>query len=258
MNLMNLNKYTTAAILLLGTAAFFIDLALLTSPGDIFGSAYAICGMVCLIIGIFTLTFSWTEPVDPRLIGLLPAQGCLNLCYTTHLLGICGNAHFLPPHLTGEKRVMQFNPTSATQGIDKSMAKGSFAVQGPPGLMTTPLCDPLIQDLKKRNALVIPDNKEELSVLLRESIEDVFKFTSHVSVIWNGSMVTVTFHNYPCVDGCSVVAQGSPNCCPMSPCPMCSLCGALIAEGLDKVISLRQCTISPSSRDVIAVFTIGS
>ena len=46
------------------------------------------------------------------------------------------------------------------------------------GLSSLPPCDLLIQDLRKRNALIIPDNEENLTQLLRETIEDVFKFTS--------------------------------------------------------------------------------
>ncbi len=212
--------------------------------------------MVCAVTGIFTLTFSWNEPVDPRLIGILPVQGCINLCCTMHLLGISGNAYFIPPRVTGETRVMQFNPTSPYQGIEDGFTKGSFRERGPPGLVTTPLCDPLIQDLRKSNTLVVPDKQENLTRLIRETIEDVFMFTPLVSVQWNGSSVTITFHNYPSSNGCKVIAQCSPNCCPMNPCPMCSLCGTLIAEGLDKVVILKQCSITSSSHDVTALFSI--
>src|SRR5665647_113946 len=187
MNLLNLNKYSTAALLLLGAGAFFIDLALLTNRGDFTTSAFVISGMVCLITGIFTLTFSWNEPVDPRLLGILPAQGIMNLCSTTQLLGITGNAYFLPTRITGEVRVIQFNPTSSYDWIEDS-ATGSFRESGPPGLVTAPLCDLLIKDLIKRNALVIPDNEESLTQLLRETIEDVFKFAPRISVLWHGNM----------------------------------------------------------------------
>jgi hypothetical protein len=255
MNLLHLNKYSTAAILLFGAAAVFIDIALLTNGGDITSSVYVISGMVCAITGIFTLTFSWSEPVDPRLIGILPVQGCINLCCTIHLLGISGNAYFLPPRVSEEVRVMQFNPTTSYKESEGS-AKGSFRETGPAGLVTIPLCDPLIQELRKRNALVIPDKEEEITVLLRETIEDVFKFAPRVSARWHSNSVTITFHDYPSIDGCKIIAQGSPNCCTMNPCPMCSLCGVLIAEGRDKVVTLDKCSFTSSSRDVTAVFSI--
>jgi hypothetical protein len=114
----------------------------------------------------------------------------------------------------------------------------------------------LIQDLRKRHALIIPDTEENLTQLLRESIEDAFKFAPRITALWLGSSVSITFHDYPSIEGCKVIAQVSTDCCPMNPCPMCSLCGALIAEGLDKIVTLDRCTIDYSSRDVTAVFSI--
>jgi hypothetical protein len=250
-----LNKYTTAAILLFAVAAVFIDIALISNPKDITTTAFVISGMVCAMTGIFTLTFSAGEPVDPRLLGILPAQGCINLCRLTHHLGMHGHAYFLPPRVTGESKVMQFNPISIYNGIEGS-EKGSFREKGPAGLVITPSCDLLIQDLRKRNSLIIPENDENLTQLLRETIEDVFKFAPRVSVRWLGNTVTTTFHDYPSIDGCKAIAQGSVDCCAISPCPMCSLCGALITEGKDRVVTLDQCTISSSSRDATAVFSL--
>lgn len=251
-----LNKYSTAAILLFAAAAVFIDIALISNPGDITTAAFVISGMVCAMTGIFTLTFSAGEPVDPRLLGLLPAQGCITLCRLTHHLGLDGNAYFLPRSVTGETRVMQFNPVSTYDG-KKGSEKGSFRETGPAGLVTTPSCDLLIQDLKKRYKLVIPDSEENLTQLIREIIEDGYKFAPQLSAKWNGSTLTITFHDYPSLGGCKVIAQqGSPECCAMSPCPVCSLIGVLLAEGRDKVVALNQCSITSSSGDVTAVFTL--
>ena len=103
MKLLHLNKYSTAAILLFGVAAVFIDIALITNTGDITTAAFVISGMVCAMTGIFTLTFSAGEPVDPRLLGILPAQGSINLCCTIRIISVYpGNAYFLPPRVTGE------------------------------------------------------------------------------------------------------------------------------------------------------------
>ena len=248
-----LNKYTTAAILLFAAAAVFIDIALISRPGEITTAAFVIAGLVCVMIGVFTLTFSSGEPVDPRLVGLLPAQGSLTVSRLTKHLGIQGNAYFLPPRVTGEATVFQFNPTLTYDGKQGS-EQGSFKETGPPGLVTSPSCDLLIEDLKKRHALVIPEKEEELTNLIRETLEDVYKFAPQVSVRWGGSNVTITFHEYPYIDGCKVIAQKSRPCCSMSPCPACSLCGALIAEGKDRVVMLEQCSVSATSKDVNAVF----
>ena len=250
-----LNKYTIAGILLLAAAAVFIDLALISRPGEITTAALVISALICIMTGVFTLTFSAGEPVDPRLVGLLSAQGAITFCRMTNHLGMQGNAYFLPPRVTGEARVMQFNPVSTYDGKEGSET-GSFREKGPAGIVTTPSCDLLMEELRKRYALVIPDNEENVSLVIRETLEDGLKVAPRVSCSWSGSTVTITFHHYSYINGCKAIAQKSPQCCAMSPCPTCSLCGALIAEGLDKVVALYGCSVSSSSGDVTAVFSI--
>jgi hypothetical protein len=250
-----LNKYSTAAILLFVAAGAFIVIAFISKPGEITSSAFVIAGLVCLMTGIFTLAFFAGERVDPRPVGLLPSQGSLDKCLLTKHLGYEGNAYFLPQRITGKATVFQFNPTLTYDGKQGS-ANGSFKETGPPGLVTPPSCDLLIEGLKKNHTLVIPDNKEELTSLIRETIEDFFKFAPRVSVDWEGKKVTITFHDYPFINGCKVIAQKSPQCCAMSPCPVCSLSGALIAEGLGTIVSLDRCSVSSSSKDITAVFSL--
>jgi hypothetical protein len=251
----NLNKYTITGILLLAAAAVFIDIALISKPGEITTAAFVISALVFGMTGIFALTFSAGEPVDPRLVAILPAQGAITICHITNYLGMHGNAYFLPPRVTAENRVMQFNPVSTYDGKEGS-EKGSFREKGPAGLVTTPSCDLLIEELRKRYALVIPDNEENVSLLIRETIEHGLKVAQRVSFRWSGTTVTITFHNFSNIDGCKVIAQKSPQCCVVSPCPVCSLCGALIAEGLDTIVSLDQCSSNVSCQSVTAIFSL--
>lgn len=255
------DKYNIAAISLLAASALFITIALLFKLGDFTKAAFVMSGMVCTMVGIFTWAFSGSEPMDPRLVGILPAQGCINFCILNQFLGIKGNAFFLPSAFTGETRVMQFNPISTNKGIEiftgrKRTILESVEQTGSEGLVTPPSCDLLIRDLKKRNAMVIPEEEEELSVLMSEAVEDVFKFAQRISVEWRGDKVSVTFHKYPFIDGCKVTALESPECCAMSPCPACSLCGTLIAEGGERIVTLDRCSANSSTEDVTAVFSI--
>jgi hypothetical protein len=252
-----LNKYSVAAMLLLVAAAGLIAIALISRVGEFVSAAFVISGMICAITGIFLLTFSGGEPVDPHFVGILPVQGCINLCRIASDFGITGNAYFLPPRLTGDTRVMQFNPDTTYTGGMVS-AKGSFPETGQKGLVTVPSCDPLIQDLRKRNGLVIPNNEEQLTQLLRETAGEIFELAPKVSVRWNGSRITITLHHYRFIDGCRIIAEGSRDCCTRNPCPACSLFGALIAEGTDKVVTLEQCSVSASHKDVIIIYSIVS
>jgi hypothetical protein len=249
------DKYSTAVIFLMILGAVLFLSTLIPSFGDLTHAAFVLGGLICAMTGIFILVFSGGEPVDPRFVGILTAQGSVNHCLVTKQLGIQTNACFLPPGITGKSRVVQFNPVSVYEGSPVSV-KGSFKDTVPAGLVTAPSCDLLIQDLKKRNAMIVPDREEELSFLLEETISDILKFAERVSILWGKNSVTVTFYAYTCMDGCEIVARESPRCCTISPCPSCSLCGALIAEGLDRVVVLTRCSAGPSPKDVTAVFTI--
>jgi len=255
MNLARLNKYSFAAILFMGLAAILIMTALVTSLGEFVTAAFAISGMVCAMTGIFILTFSGGEPFDTRLVGLLPAQGCINLCQIASDLGIRGKAHFLPGHITGKTQVMQFNPTSGYTGSQVSV-KGSFPKTEPEGLVTSPSGNPLIQVLIKRNALFIPKNEQNLFQLLREVLEDIFEVAPRISIVRVGNRYTLTFHRYRLIEGCREIAQQSANCCTRHPCPVCSLCGVVIAEGTDQVVTLEQCSVSASNQDVVMICSI--
>ena len=99
-------------------------------------------------------------------------------------------------------------------------------------------------------------SKEEVIRLLRETISGIFEFAPAVSASWQKNTVTVTFQGYRFIDGCQVIARESPHCCTMHPCAACSLCGALIAEGMDMVVSLDQCSSDAPSQTITAIFSL--
>lgn len=250
-----LNKYSVAAILMMITAAGLIAIALISGLGEFVTASFVISGMVCALTGIFLITFSGGEPVDPRFVGILPIQGCINIFRIAVQLGIKGNAYFLPARLTGEPRVMQYNPTSTYTGGTIPAQEPIFD-SGERGLVTIPTCDPLIQVLKKSHGLEIPNTKEQVTQVLRETGGEIFELAPRVSVRWNANTITIILQNYRFIEGCRVIAREAPDSCIHSPCPVCSLFGALIAEGMDKAVTLEQCSTSPSQKDVIIVWSI--
>jgi len=250
------DKYASAALLLMAAAVILIATALVINLGEFITAAFVISGTVCALTGIFILTFTRGETVDPRYFGILAAQWCKNMHVIETDLGIQGNAYFLPPRITGESRVMQFNPTLTYTGGLVS-AKKPFSRTDTTGLIITPCCDPWIQDLRKRHGLIIPGKEEELIILINEIMGDIFEFASRVSgSSRDTTTVTLTFHRYKFIDGCKAIAQKSGNCCTMNPCPVCCLCGVLIAEGTGRVVTLEKCSINASSSDVTVVFSM--
>lgn len=250
-----LNKYTVAAFLFIATAVVLVAIPFNSYLSEFITAACMIAGMACAMTGIFILMFSGGEPFDPHLVAILPSQGCMNVCRLAFDLGIHGKAHFLPPRVTGEDRVMQFNPTQSYQGSQVSVQE-SFPSTGPSGLVIIPSCYPLIQRLRKGHALVIPNTEEHLTQLLRETISGIGEFAQKVSVYWQRGSVTITLHQYRLIDGCQFIAQESPGCCTRNPCPVCSLCAALISEGMGRIIAVDQCSVNESKKDVIIVFSL--
>jgi hypothetical protein len=255
MKLKKLDSYAFAAILLMAAAVILIITALFSNLGEFITAGFVISGTTCALTGIFILAFTRGETVDPRPVGLLTAQWCKNICRIESDLGITGNAYFLPQRITGESRIMQFNPTLTYSGSNVS-AKEPFTKTGAAGLIITPCCEPWIEDLKKNNGLVIPHKEEELIILIGETLGEIFEYASRVTGSWRDNTVTLTLHGYRFIDGCKAIAQESEEFCSMNPCPVCSLCATLITEGTDKVVSVDQCSVSPSSHDVIAVFSM--
>ena len=230
MKIKKLDKYSKASILLMIVAADLVALAFITNLGEFITASFVISGASCALTGILVLTFSTGESSDPKIVGILSAQRCINFCRMISDLGVTGNAFFLPPRITGEVRVMQFNPTLTYSGSHVS-AKDSFTKTGPAGLVSIPCCEPLIQDLKKRNALVIRNTEEELIILIGEIIGEVFDFASRISVSWHDNTVIITFHGHRFIEGCKVINHESTDYCTMDPCPVCRLCGDITRRG---------------------------
>jgi hypothetical protein len=101
----------------------------------------------------------------------------------------------------------------------------------------------------------MPESEEELSVLISEVIGDILEFAQAVSTSWEKDTVTITLHGYRFIDGCLFSRSVSPHCCTRYPCPACSLCGTLLAEGTSKIVTLEQCSVS-TPQDISAVFRL--
>jgi hypothetical protein len=256
--MMNLKKpdiYAIGSILLMAAAVVLFITGLVTSLGEFVTAAFVISGTACLLTGIFMFAFTRKETIEPRHLGTLAAQWCKNIGRIESDLGITGNAFFLPPRVTGEPQVMQFNPSLTYSGGSVS-AKEPFPKTGAAGLIITPNCEPWVQELRKRNDLEIPANEEELIILLNETLGEIFDFTSRVTGNHSDNTITLIFHGYRFIDGCKAIGQESEELCLMNPCPVCSFCASLIAQGMDRVITLDQCSTDPTTRDVTAVFSM--
>ena len=246
-------RYFATGLLLVAAAAVLVAVAVLTNRGDITSAAVVIAGMVCAVAGIFILTFAGGEPIDPRLVSSLFVQDQITVCRIAADLGINGNACFLPHRLTGEPRVMLFNPVSEYAG-GAVRPEDTFPLSGPAGLVTVAPSDPLVRDLFRGDPLPWTEGEEEVTRLLKESVCGALELSADLSSRWQEKTATITLHGFRFIDACRTSMRESPRCCCMHPCAACSLCGALIAESMDMAVVLDRC--SPTGSNVTAVFTL--
>jgi hypothetical protein len=256
LNLANLNPYYRAALVLIAAAILLVLLAVLTDRRDLTSAALVIAGLACLITGIFLATMSGAEPLDTRLLSLLPVQGSISLCRICASLGITGNAVFLPPSKERNEHILQFVPVSAFAGDSESLKGDSFVLPpGPAGLLVEPSCRPILGELRQQYHLVVPEDLSVLPDLVREVSTDLLEVAEKVSVEIDTATVKIRMDNYRLIAGCTEIQKESPRCCLVSPCPVCSLLGCLLVEGTGRGVQIEQCIPDEKDASVTLVFS---
>jgi hypothetical protein len=256
LNIPSLNPYYRAALVLVAAAIVLVLLAVLTDRRDLTSAALVIAGLACLITGIFLATLSGAEPLDTRLVSLLPVQGTISLCRVCAGLGIAGNAVFLPPSKERNDRILQFIPVSAYSGDDTLVRGDSFVTPpGPAGLLTEPASRPLRDELRQRHQLVVPNDATVLPDLIREVGVELLEVADRVTADIGDTTISVRMDGYRLIAGCTAIRQESPRCCLVSPCPVCSLVACLIVESTGRTVQVEQCIAEEEENSVTMAFS---
>jgi len=256
MKLSFLDSPRTVAFLLLSAGAIFIGIALLTDREEITSFAVVIIGAICFFTGIFVLAYSIGENVDPELVSLLPVQGYINLCRITADLGILGSARFLPPPFHTREGVQQYIPVSRYDNLPVLPGESSIILTGCGGVLLVPSCAPIMENLRINHGLQVPSDTPGLDALFVELGEEILECAGSVRVEHKENIVVVVLSGYTFIEGCKAMAAESSRCCIVSPCPICSLFGVLLAESTQKPIAMLRCELNTESNTVTAVFFI--
>lgn len=252
MRFFDLHKVQIAPLLLLGTGAILIGIALFGAREGITAAAVVIAGTICFFAGIFLLTFAGEETFDTRMISLLPVQGIINVCRLTADLGIHGNAWFLPEKYHQGSGVVQVIPVAQYNG--EPVTGDSFLATGSGGVIVPPTCNPLLLDLEERCTLTAPAEPAAVDALFKELTTEVVGCADAVTIVRRENLVTVTLTGYRFIHGCREIARESPRCCITCPCPVCSLFGVLLAKSRDSPVEVRRCEPSEKEDQVTAIF----
>jgi len=250
-----MNPYYRAALVLIGTAAILVTVAVLTGRNDLVSAALVLAALTCLLTGIFLSLLSTGNPVDSRYTSLLAVPGCISLSRVAADLGILGNACVIPNGKNGMSSTLQFLPVAEYDGsalhADTFVATATAA-----GLLTVPSGYHLLQRLKNEDQLVLPREIPAIGDLLQEVAVEVLEVADRVAVTEDDRQVIVTMEEYRFLPGCRAMAAESPKCCTTNPCPVCSLYACILAEGSGKVVRVDRCNPGPEEGSVIAVFSL--
>jgi len=247
------NDYALSGIVLLSAALVLLAIGAFTDRKDLSSATLFLSGVACFLTGVFMLSFSRSDPLDPEIASLLPIAGMLNQCRICADLGVRGDAWFLPP--SGEERaIREFIPVQGLE-IPESFPDFSFLTDpSSPGILLTPSASPLIDYLERKGGLQVPSTEPELLHGIGEICEDVLELAGKVAIERDGETLVMRVEGYRLFSGCLSIASHSPKCCTMHPCGICSLTACLLAMGLRTPWHLEHVRFEEGRRCLVVVF----
>lgn len=237
--------YRIGSYLLIGFAILLL-VAVLAKDPRYMQNPLLMLSAASFIGGVFLFAVSGGESIDARVASRFSLQGISALGRIIRDLGGSGAAVFLPPDgKAGE--VIQFTPTQPACRPILGDGGGFACHEGSMGTLSRPLAAPLLEDLKRDDALVLPAEYSLLVGAIREVCEDLLSVAGRVDIKREGDTILVSLHNYLLFPGCASLREVSPEFCTLSPCSICSLIACMIAEGLSCEVSLEQVTLDDTA-----------
>jgi len=253
-----LNTIPWPPMILIGVALVLLIIVLLTNRGDISTAVLILVGFTSFVTGIFMLSFTSSESVQPQIVSLLHFPAAIPLSRIIADLGISGNAHFVPGSKMYPASIMQFNPVSAYTPITPKTDYTFYAESDGMGVIMPPSGSYLLESLEQNNAVSIPHREEELFAAIAGICEDILEIAEKVSAVRSGDSITIELRHFRLYQGCQVLRQESPRCCSMTPCPVCSLIASMIARGLGKTTSIDSVAFEDQSQSIKMNVTLHS
>ncbi len=215
-----------APIVLFLTAILTFTAYMITNRGDMTSALLLLAGFMLLITGILLLTLADKRPLPAKLTEEVAAAGSLDIASMLADLGVTSNT--IHRCLSGDTYV-QINPVSGGP-IPRIPPDGTFiSIDDWNGVQYRSLAEPLMHRLKSTDKLIVPEgNPDLLDTCLSE---DTLALADKVLVARNDASVIITLKDFSLTKTCAYLQEASPKCCTMVGCPVCSLLGAILAEG---------------------------
>jgi hypothetical protein len=249
------NDYQLAGVILLGFAAVITTIAMLTNRGDITSATLILAGISSFVAGVLALTLFRGEPLDADLVSLLPVQGTLNLYRFSADLGAQGNATFIRSTRGDLPKVMQYIPAKEPSALAIDSDYTFLTGEKGSGVLITPNGYPLLEHLRQQQGFVVPDDERELFEAIREVYETGLDVAEKATCHRDGGVVTLTLSGFRLAPACAAVRETAPQACMTIACPICSLFGCLVAEGLGGAWVIDRIKADPENGSVQTTFS---
>lgn len=234
------DRNVISSLFLVITAAAILIFAYTTNRNDLTTGLVIISAIILFLTGVFQYSMAKINLVDSQISSLHHVQGTINLCKIATDMGINGHAIFIPKIIHEKSGVKQFIPVSEYK---KGELYGDSFVSGSAGtgILISPQGEPLMDYLKTHSHLQLPHAEKEIFTLIQETLVDTLELAEKIDILKSEDGFLIAMNEYQLITGCVAIREESPVCCQMNPCPVCSLLGMILAEGLNHTIKVERC-----------------
>lgn len=236
-----------APVLFASMAVVLAGVVVFTNRNDLTSAVLLLSGIGCFIVAIVSLAFSGERGVDPELASLATVGGVIDTAILCADLGLQQNARFVPT----PKGVVQCIPAGeALPDLGGDPEWAFLQDEEGCGVLLPPSSAPLLSHLKERHHLLVPAERDGVVAAIREVLVEMLQRAERVEAIDQGERMLITLSGIRGWMGCLEMQRHSPKCCTLVPCAICSLIASLVAEGLQKTVSLERVQLEPERERV--------
>ena len=236
-----------ASFLLFIIAAVAVSLPFLIELPYPLAPVLVLCGFACVTTGLILLTFLRVDQVTMDVAGVVLSGEQIALGKIASDLGADGGAVIIP----GQKPI-QFIPVKTSGFIDSYLMEWN----GSRGLSIPPPALPILNHLRNRNHLIIPEDASQALTAYAESVRHALELADRVEGKIDGETCIITITWYKLYDGCALVRKECPECCTMVPCGVCGLAGLILAEATGKPWRFSEVHLIPATRSIRLIITM--
>ncbi|MDD4126988.1 MAG: hypothetical protein PHV39_04805, partial [Methanomicrobium sp.] len=253
------NIYPKVSVILIAASIILLLIALITDRSDFTTAILIVVALADFLTGIIIIVFAESKGISPLFSSMLYAPLATGKVSLFSELNVFGDAHIIPKALAGSDETLQFNPAGEFKGFEYHNSGFSLGNENTAGIFSKPSSDSLMITLKQDFNLAIPCGEispDTLSEIFKEILCETTAFCEDVSVNENDGEYIVKLKTYALIKGCRYVRDESPKCCTVSPCPVCSLIGSIIAECFEKVTYISAIWPDYKKEDLIIILKV--